>query len=494
MAIHQSVLFNWDNVQNLPDLQRLKFVLDALPDEPVIELLEQSRGRGRNDYPVAAMWRLYIAGIVLQHASAESLIREANRNPRLLEICGFEALPRQSAPKCSIVTDPVTGRTIPKVEHQRCRSPIPNGWNMSRFLDKLMALDKQHKFLETMKLRLREALLEQLDDFGECQGYDGKAIESHSTGRVNRKTGQTSDPDADWGTKKYHGVDARTGKRWEQTKSWFGYELHLIADANYEIPIDWKLTKASKGEAPVLRKRLRKLFETTPELAARGRYFVADRGLDGNQLPAMLLDEFHIRPLIDQCQKWRAEKQDINYDPSQPITRSLYPERIDTIVYDENGRLHCHCPKTNECRPMVYDGYETKRGSLKFRCPAAVYEFECQGRQQCLENAGSKAGRYGRVVRVKMNDHPRRIFTPSPKGTRTWNEVYAKRSALERVFSRLDQAYGLDHHYIRGKARMKLRVSLSMLTMMALALAHVKHGQPEQMRSLLQHTHFRKAA
>ena len=66
-------------------------------------------------------------------------------------------------------------------------------------------------------------------------GYDGKAIDSHSTGRVSRTTGATSDPDADWGKHATSGVDA-SGKPWKKIKSWFGYGVHLIADTQYEIP------------------------------------------------------------------------------------------------------------------------------------------------------------------------------------------------------------------------------------------------------------------
>ncbi|MCY4357104.1 MAG: hypothetical protein OXD01_06235, partial [Gammaproteobacteria bacterium] len=62
-------LFQWDDVEPLSDFQRLKLVFDNLPDEQILAALENKRGHGRNDYPVAAMWRAYIAGIVFQHPS-----------------------------------------------------------------------------------------------------------------------------------------------------------------------------------------------------------------------------------------------------------------------------------------------------------------------------------------------------------------------------------------------------------------------------------------
>ena len=37
-------LFCWDSVDQLGDLQRLRLVLDALPDEPLMQALEAERG------------------------------------------------------------------------------------------------------------------------------------------------------------------------------------------------------------------------------------------------------------------------------------------------------------------------------------------------------------------------------------------------------------------------------------------------------------------
>ena len=51
--ISETFLFRWDSVDQLGDLERLKLVLDALPDEPLMQLLETGRGRGRNDYRCA---------------------------------------------------------------------------------------------------------------------------------------------------------------------------------------------------------------------------------------------------------------------------------------------------------------------------------------------------------------------------------------------------------------------------------------------------------
>ena len=61
-------------------------MLNNLPCEALLDALQQQRGRGRNDFPVQAMWRATIAGIVFQPDSVEHLVRELHRNFGILQI------------------------------------------------------------------------------------------------------------------------------------------------------------------------------------------------------------------------------------------------------------------------------------------------------------------------------------------------------------------------------------------------------------------------
>ena len=92
-------LFSWSDVERRPELERLEMVLEALPDEDLLRALERRRGRGRDDYPIRAMWRALVAGIVFQHVSVESLLRELRRNPALLDVCGFDPMGPRRRPK-----------------------------------------------------------------------------------------------------------------------------------------------------------------------------------------------------------------------------------------------------------------------------------------------------------------------------------------------------------------------------------------------------------
>lgn len=86
----QNALFGWqDDLGNLGDLARLKLVMDSMPDESLMQKLEKERGKGRDDFPVRAMWNLVLAGYVFQHNTDASLLRELARNGQLRHICGF---------------------------------------------------------------------------------------------------------------------------------------------------------------------------------------------------------------------------------------------------------------------------------------------------------------------------------------------------------------------------------------------------------------------
>ena len=157
------------------------------------------------------------------------------------------------------------------------------------------------------------------------------------------------------------------------------------------------------------------------------------------------------------------------------------------MLYDEHGRVYCQPPTeqrgADELREMAFVGFEKDRDCLKYRCPAAFYGFECQGRAECEKLAPLGVGEFGRTVRVPL-DLDRRIFTPLARPTAKWQKAYKRRTAVERVNSRLDQVLGFEDHFIRGRAKMEARVSLAFVVMLAMALGRIRADQAKWMRSL----------
>jgi len=478
------LLFSWADVERLPDLERLGFVLDQLPDEGIVSALEAKRGRGRRECPVRAMWRALVAGVVFGHASSASLLRELGRNPALLDACGFDPLGRQAPPVRSLSRR--ADGSVEAVEAARPRQDgIPTAWAFSRFLPNVVKLEEESGAVSGMVDALRRRLMDELPGFGRHLGCDGKAAPSHSTGREDRKAGGTSDRDADWGRHGTAGVDARTGKAWTKVRTWFGHRLHRVADVEHELPVWFEATPASPSEHKALAAGLDALFGSEPGLAPRCADFTADRGLDSGPLRQRLWDGHRVRPLVDVRLMWREEKGMPGHDPSKPILRPLAADGGGNVLCSERGEVSCRCPATGEVRPMAFQGFEADRDALKHRCPAAAYGLECEGRGACLRDSGSKAGEYGRVVRIPLADADRRMFTPTPWGSPSWKRGYARRSALERINSRLDGGFGFGKHFIRGLARMKARMGLALAVMMAPALGAIANGRPERMRSLV---------
>ncbi len=168
-----NLLFSWENVELLPDLQRLKLVLDTLPSAAVLAALKARRGHGRNDFPVEAMFNALIAGIVFQHPSSSSLLRELHRGEELAQLCGFNPLMRQSAPRVQLRRRQ-DGRLCGEWISQPMRVSLPNEWNGSRFLHQMIELEHETGLLSAMLGELRRQLMDELPDFGRYLGYIGR--------------------------------------------------------------------------------------------------------------------------------------------------------------------------------------------------------------------------------------------------------------------------------------------------------------------------------
>ena len=72
--IPQQTFFVWDEIENLGDLERLRLVLEYMPDEELMRELEKERGKGRDDYPVRAMWNSILAGVVYEHENCQGMV------------------------------------------------------------------------------------------------------------------------------------------------------------------------------------------------------------------------------------------------------------------------------------------------------------------------------------------------------------------------------------------------------------------------------------
>jgi len=440
MAIIQKLnLFSWTNFhndsQNLGDLERLKLVIETMPDEKLMQTLHFLRANGRNDHPIEAVWNSILAGIVFDHVSIQSLRRELNRNAQLRELCGL---------------NPLLGNRA-----------VPSKSAYNRFISNLL---RYEPLIRNMFDDLVAELQRLCPGFGINLAGDGKAIQSFGKPCKKQDGDQRRDEDADWGVKKYCGI-GQDGKAWEKIKSWFGFRLHLIADADVELPVAYKITKASVGEQPMMRDMINELAITHPELINHCEHALFDKGYDSTDNICQLWDKYKIKPIIDIRNCW----------PDQE-TKLLKNTKIKNITYNYQGTVFCHCPETGEVREMTYNGFENRRNTLKYTCPALAKGIQCKGAEQCSQ--------YLKSVRIPL-DEDRRIFTPVARSSYKWETLYDKRTSIERINSRIDGSFGFERHYIRGLQKMTIRCGLALCIMLAIAVGRLRQNRPDLVRSIV---------
>ena len=433
MAIisRQGQIFDWEEIEILGDLERLQLVLRYLPDERLMQHLERERYRGRDDYPVRATWNSILAGVVYQHPTIESLRRELSRNSQLRRLCGFAA------------------------------DKVPTPAAYSRFMANLFS---HEELIDEIFEKLVKQCYEILPGFGTQLALDGKAINSHARGKNKggKKDGRR-DLDANYGVKQYKG-EREDGSLWEKVITWFGYRLHLLVDADYELPVAFSVTPASHSEMKEAHILIGALSEKRPQTLETANYLSADRGYDDGKLIIKLWDEHSIKPVIDIRNLWRGGEE----------TKAL--KGFNNLVYDYRGTVYCCCPHELKLKEMTYAGFEQQRQTLKYRCPAKHYGRQCKGEKECPVK---------KSIRIPLATD-RRLFTPLARSSYKWGDIYKKRTAIERVNSRLDVSFGFEQHCIRGQKKMHFRCSLALCIMLAMAVGRVKEKRPELIRSLVQ--------
>jgi hypothetical protein len=382
------------------------------------------------------MWNSVLAGLVFEHVSIESLRRELSRNAQLREMCGFE-------PEAGI-------------------NAVPSKSAYNRFISSLVA--HEHLVRGIFDCLVKELMII-FPEFGANLAGDGKAIQSLGKPSKKNDGDKRREEDADWGIKTYRGVD-KEGKAWEKVKSWFGFRIHLVVEADAELPVGYTVTKASTGEQPVMTELFAALKETHPEIIERCDHAMFDKGYDSKGRICELWDKYGIKPIIDIKNMWRDGE----------TTKLINNEKIKNVTYDYKGTVFCHCPDTGTIRPMSYSGFEKNRKALKYTCPALALGVECKGASKCPI--------YQKSIRIPLTED-RRIFTPVARSSYKWETLYNKRTSVERVNSRIDVSFGFERHYIRGLSKMKLRCGLALSVMLAIAVGRLRQNKPELMRSLI---------
>ena len=422
--IPQMMLFDESEFENLGDPERLQTVFGALDDAALIRKLYRIRGKGRNDGPCEAMWNSFVASFLFEHDTVESLLRELRRNRQLRALCGFE----------------------PKGVKQKDGSAkvyvAPSASSYSKFIKNLTFCQKE---LDEMFWGMVVYLYENLEDFGEILMVDGKAIQSFGTkASWNKKSGKRGEHDADWCQKQYSAGGAN-GEFVIKTKKWFGFRLHLIADAACEMPVAFSVTKASNSEQKETEKLLEKLEKEWKTFLEQCKYFLVDKGYDSGKIIAWL-EANGISPIIDIRNCWKDGEETHQY-------------RDTDLAYNYKGTAW-HVEKDGSTTELLCKGYDKSTDSLR-------YGFRPQKHDR-------------RIFRIKCEED-RRIFTPVARNSHKWKRLYKKRTGIERMNGRIDRDYRFERHTIRGLAKMTMFLTVTFLVYMGMAKGKIERGQKENL-------------
>lgn len=414
--ITQISVFDYSEIEILGDLERCKLLIDNVPDEKIINKLTEIRGKGRNEYPIIPLWNSILIMPLIECSTIEQLRRELSRNRDLRKLCGFNDYDYHFG-KCKLVP------------------PAKAYTNLIKHLKEIEPMLKECFY------ELREFMYENLKDFGTNTGEDGKIFLSRAIGY--NKNGKAEDArcdmDADFTMKEYYYKD-KDGITQSKKKKFFGYRYHLLADVDYELPIDYTVTKASKGEREQLLKQLKNM-----ELEKREKIktLSADKGYDGEDL-IKTIKGYGIKPIIDIQNHW----QDRDKTKQYKDTNIVYTYNGDVYYIDEFGKEI----------PMKYLGYDKIKDKLRY-------------------------GHNGKVYGIELSTDER-IFTPIARNSNKWKKIYNKRTALERINGRLDRDFNLENNKVRGLKKATVIIDIMMIGMMAMAKGHIINQQPENIRKL----------
>jgi len=301
--------------------------------------------------------------------------------------------------------------------------PLPYRTTFNRFFSKLT---KYQGLVDECVGEVATKLHDIMPNFGSIVAIDTTPIHSHSHPNKN----PISDPEAGF---VYKG-GAQGKYKWG-----FGYYFHLVIDANLELPVMGKLNFWNEREKPTALPLLEKARDELQWF--RPKAVLADAGYDAYHVYEDIVEELDAEPIIDLATK---KAPLVSGSAQVPICPGGLP-----LVR----------------RRMV-------RGQNEWGCPAKFGKAKCPLPEKCSL----------KVALIHPEHDYRRFGYHIPRTYPEWQELYNKRTAVERVFSRLKDKRRLDTHCFRGFKKLNLHCGLSILVMQAMALAKVKVGQVDEMR------------
>lgn len=282
----------------------------------------------------------------------------------------------------------------------------------------------EHNLAEELFLALIKECQDKGIISGEVIAIDSTAIEAYEKKQSRTKSKGTGN--ADWGSKK---------DSYGNTITWFGYKLHLAVDTASELPVAFEVTPANINDGDIGPELIDKTTSTSPD-KVKPKFYVLDAGYD----------------------------QQKNYEAAYNNgARAIIPLNLRNEKEPPAGMLSNGTPICSMGYEMVYWGAD--ENSLKFRCPHVLGKVDCPFGSSWCSNSN-----YGLVKKINVTDDLRRYSNPH-RNTRKWEEIYAQRTSVERVNSRLKAYLTANQLHVWGVRKVKTHFLFNMIVLLASALA-----------------------
>ena len=381
-------------------------IVEELPEvQEFINEIIHKRRNSRPGYPAGAMVRLICLKYLLNERYNVQLLERLRASPALLTICGLESLPSEST--------------------------------MSRFF---WLISDLVELIEGALPSMVSLVREMRPDVGKVGSIDSTDVAAYA----NPNRNPVIDEGARWGVR-----TAKNRSKAREVEPFFGYKVHLLADAVHDVPLSYVLLPANENDSPILPHVVSKAQQTYDWL--KPEFLVADRGYD-SQGNHEFLQKRGITPIIH-------------------IRKSAHSKLHDG-VYETMGSPTCLGGMT-----MTYVRTDPETGQHLYQCPTEGCE---------KFNKGEGKSIFARCQDSHWED-PRdnlRVIGVVPRQSQLWRGLYRKRQGIERFFGSAKRSRLLNKHQYVTMTKIRTHVAMSMLTYVATMFARICADDAEHMRHM----------
>lgn len=404
---------------HLPPLVRYGWLCEHLPALPPAS--PRRSVRGRKGYDDNLLLRALVVRCLATVPTLAALVDTLNMNPSLVDSLGM---------------DPLHGS--PPVER------------FSSFLR-----DTPNASLQAVRLALVQALIQE-----GVIGGTGLAIDSCpviapvrennlKTQLLRARFDKTQFPRGDREARLGVRIHYPSQKQRKVTYFW-GYRHHTISDVDSELPVCEQTHPANTSEVKVAIPLLR----SAQALNLATRYVAGDSAYDAEAVLAIIVNELQAQPVV----------------PRRAHQTEGYTIREDRVYCDAD-------------LPMVHKGKMTAHPGYTYRqyvCPLHWRKSLQQNFLGCPAFHPKYFEQKGCNVLIRLDPSVR---SQIPYGTEEFQNLYHKRTAVERSYARL-LTLTLEHPSVRGLNASRNHCTIAHIATLLVALAASRLGEPDKIRAI----------